>query len=147
MRTAYQVITVATKSSAECAASDSSASEPEKHADHGLGDRQPARGRDRGQRDAFFRLLHQLAVRRRAIAPSPPPLRSSPRGIRAQPRAQLRGARHIVDAADALAGRPHVLPRALLVIEIELLGRRRQVDIRGPRGIDARAAGNCRARR
>src|SRR3954452_11652075 len=30
MRTAYQVITVATKSSAECAASESSASEPEK---------------------------------------------------------------------------------------------------------------------
>src|SRR3954454_12672332 len=30
MRTAYQVITVAAKSSAECAASDSSASEPEK---------------------------------------------------------------------------------------------------------------------
>ena len=30
MRTAYQVITVAAKSSAECAASDNSASEPDK---------------------------------------------------------------------------------------------------------------------
>src|ERR1043165_2797603 len=141
MRTAYQVITVGAKSSAECAASGTSASEPESTPTTALAIVRPPEaaievsatrslfscisalqsggGRARSFGHLARRLAHRLAV------------------LVDQPGAQLRRARHIVDAADALAGRPHALPGALFVVEIELLGRRPQVDVSRARGLDA----------
>src|SRR4051794_32481439 len=150
MRTAYQVITVATKSSAECAASESSASEPESRPTIALAIVNPPEAaievsatlslvscifsaiegpllesarppRKRGPEDGFNSA-------RTSIRPALGRARDVARGLRHgfavfedQPRAQLGGRRHVRDAADALSGRPHVLPGALLVTELELL--------------------------
>src|SRR4051812_18599179 len=115
MRTAYHVMTVAAKSSAECAASDSKASEPDSRpttvfaivsppeaaievsATRSLSAciscvSLPASGGLRNRQ--LCRLVHCLAI------------------FLHQARAKLRGRRHVFDAADALASRPDVLPRA-----------------------------------
>src|SRR4029077_5751170 len=47
-----------------------------------------------------------------------------------EPRAQIRGRRHVVDAADPLPRRPNVLPRAFFVLtDRQLLVRRGKVDL------------------
>src|SRR5205814_10648243 len=103
-RTAYQVMMVARKSSAECAASDSSASEPENNPTTALATVSapeaaidvsatrsfwscidPPSGGAR-LRDLGGRLAHRLVI------------------LADQPRAQLGGCRHILDAAHPLAG-------------------------------------------
>src|SRR5690242_4824103 len=127
MRTAYQVITVAAKSSAECAASESKAREPDSRPTTALASVSPPEAASevsatrsfcscirapqsgRGSAGQLGNLAHGFAHGLAIFAH--------------ESRAQFRGARHVVDAADALAGRPDVLPGALLVIEIELLGR------------------------
>src|SRR5688500_15767586 len=52
-------------------------------------------------------------------------------------RAELRGGRHVIDAADTLAGGPDVLPCALfLLTDLDVLLRRLKVDL-GAGGVDA----------
>src|SRR3954452_5580385 len=116
-------MTVARKSSAECAASESSASDPDKAPTTAFATVSapeaaidvsatrsfwscidPPSGGAR-LRDLRGRFAHRLVI------------------LADQTRAKDGGCRNIFDAADALARRPHVLPRALFVIEIELLGR------------------------
>src|SRR5690242_12643837 len=170
MRTAYQVIPVAAKSSAECAASESSASEPESRPTIALATVNPPEaaievsatrslvsciGSPMSSRESEARPgTHEPHARRIWCWLSKRPARwnagpgsSSLRAVgrddssgcrsllRAiacgfrhgfaifpdQPRAKLRGRRHVRDAADALSGRPDVLPGTLFVTELELL--------------------------
>src|ERR1041384_438247 len=107
MRTAYQVITVAAKSSAECAASETSASEPESTPTTALAIVSPPEAaievsatrslfscisalQSGGGRAGSFGHLARRLAHCLAIFPH-------------QAGAQLRGARHVIDAADALA--------------------------------------------
>src|SRR4051812_21108868 len=128
---------VARKSSAECAASESSASDPDKAPTTAL-----------ATVSAPEAAIDVSATRSFWVCIDPPSGGARLRDLRGrlahrfviladQTRAKVGGCRHVLDAADALTRRPHVLPRTLLVIQMELL-RRVQLIGRHARSIDAR---------
>src|ERR1700754_4126603 len=129
---------VARMSRAECAASDTSASEPEKSPTTALAIVSAP--------DAAIEVSATRSFWSCIDPPSGGARCGNLRGrfahrfviLTDQTRAKLGGCGNIVDAADALAGRPDVLPGALFVVQIELLGGRRQVDVRGSGRVDTR---------
>src|SRR6202171_3187050 len=140
MRTAKYVISEAPKSIAEWPASERMASEPEASPTATLAKVSPPDANT--DPSATFSLCPCMA------ASSPLPAILLPeigagflQGVAIfahEPRAQIRGRRHVVDTADALPRRPDVFPRAFFVLaDRKLLVRRAEVDFDAG-GIDAR---------
>src|SRR5262245_39939866 len=125
---------VARKSSAECAASERSASEPENSPTTALAIvSAPDAAIEVSATRSFWSCMGAYLRGARKISSG---FRHGVAVFANESQTELRRRGNVDDAADALAGRPDVLPGALFVVQVELLGRRRQVDIRGAGRID-----------
>src|SRR5262249_42145180 len=135
MRTARNVMSVAPRSMAECAASERIASEPDKRPTIAFAAVRPPEA-STGVSGTFF-LLPCLAAPAAILAEIGAGFLQRLAIFADQPRAKLGRGWHVVNAADALTRGPDVLPRPLFVLAHgKLLVRRRKIDLDAG-GIDA----------